>query len=266
MSEPKKLGLLGFGVMASAMVQCALSSGFFAPEDLIVFDKSPAAIEKAKALGIAVAQSAGQVIEQASAVQLGTKPQDLESLLLQIADSVGQYHPLLISIAAGVPLQKIYLGTHVVRLMPNLNATIGQSMTAYCAGAEVSAEELDFVAQYCTCFGKAIPLEEKHFSAFCALASSAPAFVFLFLDELARAGVTCGLPKALALEIATQMTLGSAMQTAQSDQHPYALIDRVCSPAGTTIAGINKLRELGFAHAVSQAVQASYQRDIQLGK
>ena len=258
-----KFGFIGTGVMAGAMLESALAAGCLKKEDVLVFDKHRPAAEK---FGVEIAASAIELAMQCDIVQLGTKPQDLPALLEDLDEALQKKKPLVVSIAAGVPLKKITVYvSRAVRLMPNINTTVGLGMTAYCATEKVKQEELAWVKGYCECFGKAIHLEEKHFSAFTALAGSAPAFVYLFIDELARAGVTAGLPKALALEIAAQTVFGSAAQLKASALHPYELIDRVCSPGGTTIAGINALREHGFAHAVSQAALAAYARDQELG-
>jgi len=255
------MGFIGTGVMAGAMLQAALDADFLRPEDVMAYDKLPQAAGR---FGVAVAESVRDVAAGCDIIQLGVKPQDMPTLLEEISP-VLRPDCLVISIAAGVPLMRITpRAPRAVRLMPNINATVGQAITAYCAAEDVSQGELDFVAGYCGCFGRAVALDEKHFSAFVALAGSAPAFVFLFIDELARAGVTAGLPKARALEIAAQTVFGSAALVKQSDAHPYALADRVSSPGGTTIAGINKLREHGFAHAISQAVLAAYNRDREL--
>ena len=259
-----KYGFIGTGVMAGAMLESALAAGFLLKEDVLVYDKRP---EAAARFGTEIAESAAQVAAQCEVVQLGVKPQNLPELLEDIDEILHAKKSLVVSIAAGVPLKRIAVYAHrAARLMPNINTTVGQGMTAYCATERVSPEDLAWLGRYCACFGRAVHLEEKHFSAFTALAASAPAFVYLFIDELARAGVTAGLPKALALEIAAQTVSGSAAQVRESALHPCELADRVCSPGGTTIAGINALREHGFAHAVSQAVLASYHRDQELGK
>jgi len=268
-----KFGFIGTGVMAGAMLESALAAGFLQKEDVLVYDKRP---DAAARFGVEIAGSAVQVAAQCDVVQLGVKPQDLHTLLEDIDEILHANNSLAVSIAAGVPLKRIAVYAHrAARLMPNINATVGQGMTAWCATDRVGPADLAWLRGYCECFGRAVQLEEKHFSAFTALAASAPAFVYLFIDELARAGVTAGLPKALALEIAAQTVFGSAAQvqrsavytgTAEGRLHPYELADRVCSPGGTTIAGVNALREYGFAHAVSQAVLASYKRDQELGK
>jgi len=259
-----KFGFIGTGVMAGAMLARALDKGFLRKEDVLVCDKRP---EMAEKFGVGIADKASDLVEKCNVVQLGMKPQDLPGALEEIDEALQKKQPLLISIAAGVPLKKLApYAPRAARLMPNINTIIGQGCTAYCLTAQAAQEERALVRCYCECFGMAVELEEKQFSAFTALAGSAPAFVYLFIDELARAGVTAGLPKALALEIAAQTVFGSAAQVQESNLHPYELIDRVCSPGGTTIAGINALRAHGFAHAVSQAALAAYARGEELGK
>jgi len=259
-----KFGFIGVGVMAGAMLEGALRTGYLQSGQALVYDKSAAAAER---FGVPVAASAAELVSQCDVVQLGVKPQDQPALLEEIRDALAAKKPLTLSIAAGVLLAKLTpYASRAVRLVPNINATVGQAMTAYCAAPDVTPEELAFVKGYCECFGRAVPLEEKHVSAFFVLSGSAPAFVYLFIDELARAGVAAGLPKALALEIAAQTALGSAAQVQHSNMHPYELIDRVCSPGGITIAGINALQEHGFEHAVSRAVLAAWKRDQELGK
>jgi len=252
-----QLGFIGTGVMSGAMLEAILAKRFVQPGEILVYDKNPAMSGR---FGVKIAESASEVAAQCEIIQLGVKPQDLDALLR----GLDLDEKLVISIAAGVMLDK--LPARGVRLVPNINAAIGQSITAYCATEQVTQEELAWVKRYCECFGKAVAIEEKHASAFFVLAGSAPAFVYLFIDELARAGVAAGLPKSLALEIAAQTALGSAAMIQQTQAHPYELVDRVCSPGGITIAGINALREHGFAHAVSQAVLAAWHRDRALGK
>jgi len=256
-----KFGFIGTGVMAGAMLKSALQAGFLESGDILVYDKNPLAAQN---FGATAAQDAKQVAEQCEIVQLGVKPQVLPTLLEEISAQIQD--KLVVSIAAGVTLAQLApFAPRVVRLMPNINAAAGKSCTTFCATEQVTAQEIDFIQNYCMCFGTAIALEEMHFSASLAIAASGPAFVYLFIDELARAGVTAGLPRAKALELATQCVLGSATMVQESNTHPCQLADQVCSPGGTTIAGVNALRKHGFSHAVSQAVLAAAARDKELG-
>jgi len=245
--------------MAGAMLKAALRTELVQAKDVLVYDKNPAAAER---FGVEVAMSASEVVGRSKVIQLGVKPQDMPGLLSEL----DLRNRLVISIAAGVTLAQIEPHAPCcVRMMPNINAAVGQAITAYCATEQVTPAELAFIKSYCECFGQAIHLEEEHFSAFLALAGSGPAFVYLFIDELARAGVAAGLPRVTALEIAAQSVLGSAAMVQESNVHPCELADRVCSPEGTTIAGVNALLKHGFSHAVSQAVLTAAARDRELG-
>jgi len=245
-----KLGLIGTGNMAGAMLQAALNAGFLQPEDLLLYDKNP---QTAAQFGLPVAQSAAEVAAQCEIIQIGVKPQDQPALLatLDLSDK------LVVSIAAGVRLKALDV-PRAVRLMPNMNAAIGQSMTAFCATEQVSEQALRFIENYCQCFGQIISLEEAQFSVFTAVAGSGPAFVYAFIHALAQAG-------GLSLEVAVQTVLGSAMMLKQSGAQPDELIQHVCSPGGTTIAGMNALQKNNFEYAVQQAVQAAAARERELG-
>lgn len=264
-----KIGFIGIGNMASAMVKGLLAAGLAPAGDVGAFDIAADKLEAAcKQFGIHRFDSAGSLAGACEAVVLAVKPADFPALLADISPPLQAKNPLVISIAAGNTIGYIesLLGVEsaLVRVMPNINASIGESMTAYCGNARVSAAQLDFARQLCESFGEAVELDEKHFPAFGVLAGSAPAFAYLFIDELARAGVKIGMNKKLALRIAAQTVLGSAKMVAASGEHPYELIDRVCSPGGTTIEGIAALREHGFSNAVTKAVDRTLEKDAKL--
>ncbi|MDR1464187.1 MAG: pyrroline-5-carboxylate reductase [Oscillospiraceae bacterium] len=264
------LGFLGVGVMAGAILRAVVREGFVPPEDCLVYDIVPAAMEAVRPLGVRLAGSAADVAAAADVLQLGTKPQDIEALLRAIGPALADRDPLILSIAAGKSLETLAAALpyapRLARLVPNVNATVGESITAYCPNERArDAETPAFLARYCGCFGRAVPLEEKQVPAFFALAGAGPAYAYLFLDEIARAGVALGLRKDLALEIAAQMVLGSAKKVQAGEAHPYALIDQVCSPGGITIAGLEALREHGFITAVDKAFRAVVRRDKELG-
>ncbi|MCL2446053.1 MAG: pyrroline-5-carboxylate reductase [Oscillospiraceae bacterium] len=253
-----KIGFIGTGTMAGIMLQAALDRGFLQPEQVLVYDKLPASAAR---FGVPVAASAAELATQCDIIHLGVKPQDQPALLaaLDLTDK------LVISIAAGVTLAKLGL-PRAMRLMPNLNSAAGQGITAYCATDLVGEHELSFVRDYCACFGQAIALPEEDFSAFLALAASGPAFVYQFIADMAAAGQQLGLASDVALHIAAQCALGSAAMVQQSDAPPNELVRRVCSPGGTTIAGMQALQQHGFSHAVQQAVHAAAARDRELGQ
>ena len=263
-----KISFIGVGNMATAIIKGILN-GLVSPDEVFGFDKHPI---KLNALcdrnGIHALDSAKEAAISADVVLLAVKPKDLPALLEEIGKELQANDPLLISIAAGTTITDLEgwlpYQPRRVRIMPNINATVGEAMSAYCPNARVSKDEEGVAAAIAGAIGKVIRLDESYFSAFVALAGSAPAFAYRFIDTLANAGVELGLPKALALDIAAQTVYGSAKMLAESDLHPQALIDNVCSPGGTTIAGMSALREYGFDHAAAQAVLRAYRRDREM--
>jgi len=256
--QQPKIGFIGTGTMSGIMLQAALHRGFLQSAQVLVYDKSPQAAAR---FGVPVAVTAAELVAQCDIIHLGVKPQDQPALLAEL----DLRNKLVISIAAGVTLAQLGV-SRAVRLMPNLNAAAGQGITAYCATNLVGEHEQDFVRGYCTCFGQAIALPEEHFSAFLALAASGPAFVYQFIADIANAGVQLGLGSDVALQIATQCALGSATMVQQSDASPDELVRRVCSPGGTTIAGMQALEQHGFSTAVHAAIHAAAARDKELGQ
>ena len=176
----------------------------------------------------------------------------------------------VVSIAAGKPTAyyeaALSGGVPVVRVMPNIAARVGASASAVCGGKNAQEAHLELVRAMFRTVGAVYDLPEKHFPAFGALGGASGAFVFLYIDALASAGVKAGLPRALAQQIAEQTVLGSAQLSQQSAEHPIALMDQVCSPGGTTIEGVHTLKRLGFETAVQQAIDAIIEKDKRLAQ
>ena len=233
-------GFIGAGNMANAIIKGMVSSGAAEGKDIAVYDIHPEKREKAAAdYGVNAVSSLEELVSGCSKIVVAIKPYGFEKLLGGL-DAQLKYHD------------------------PLINATIGASMSAYCANGRVSAEQKAFVAKLCSSIGEAVELDEKFFSAFGVIGGAAPAFAYMFIDELARGGVKIGMNKQVALKVAAQTVLGSAKMIAESGEHPYALVDKVCSPGGTTIEGVAALNENGFANAVMQAVTATYEKDLKL--
>jgi pyrroline-5-carboxylate reductase len=190
-------------------------------------------------------------------------------VLEQVGGQIVAKRPLVVSIAAGVTSHHLdgWLGPNVpvVRVMPNINVTVGQGMAAVAGNSVATDSQIKSVVQLFAAVGKATVLEERLFPAFTAVAGSSPAWVFLFIDALARGGLAAGMTKQEAREAATQAVLGSAALLQQTGEHPWQLIDKVSSPGGTTVAGMNVLEDRGFSAAVVAAVAATIKREAELG-
>ena len=261
-------GFIGLGNMASAILRGMAKSGRFPEGTVCGYDLDP---EKAEALkretGLIVCESERGTVEKADVVVLAVKPQMLEGVLGKISPSVSG--KLILTIAAGKETKwyEDRLGqVPVVRIMPNINARVGLAVSAICPGRYAKPEHPEIARNMFGTVGSVFDVEERLFPAFSAIGGASGAFVHLYIDALASAGVQAGIPRALSQEIACRVVEGSARLTAESGQHPSALMDQVCSPGGTTIEGVHTLKRLGFESAVQQAVRAIIEKDKLLGK
>ena len=263
------LGFIGVGNMATAIIKGVIASGMLSGENIAVYD---IAKEKAEALskeyGLKVFDSENEIAEKCDKIVLSVKPNVFPSLLNKIDAELKASDPLIISIAAGKTLEFISdclsYDAKLVRVMPNINAKVGAAVSAYCGKDNVSQADLDFVKSLCESFGIAVNIEEKLFSTYSAIGGCSPAFAYMFIDSLARGAVKNGMPKNIALEVAAGAVLGSAKMILESQEHPWQLVDQVCSPGGTTIEGVTSLQNDGFESAVIDAVQAAIDKDKRL--
>ncbi len=264
-----KLGFIGCGNMASAIIGGAVTSQFVDGTKICVFDVDNA---KAEALNqkynVQIAKSCEEIAEDCEYVVLAVKPQIFPAVLPQIKEKLNS-DSVVVSIGAGKTLE--YIGsflndkTAVIRVMPNINAKVGASMSAVCKNDYANDNALDFVKRLCKSFGEVIALPESQFPLFGVIAGCSPAYSFMFIDSMAREAVKNGMKKDEALKICAQAVLGSAkMILEDGENNPWALINSVCSPGGTTIEGVAKLQSEGFDTAVMDAVKASLDKDKKL--
>ncbi len=255
---------IGLGNMASAIIRGMNACSSFQDAVICGHDRHP---EKAAGLPLRFCASLEELVPSADILLLCVKPHSLEELLGRIK---GLLKPdcVLASVAAGKPIawyEERLPGVPFVRAMPNINARVNAGTSAICGGSRASREQVAQVQAVFDAVGSTYELEEKHFSAFSAIAGAAPAYTYQYMDALAPAGVRAGMPKATALSVAADMVLGSAKMLKESGEHPAALADRVCSPGGTTIEGLHTLRFRGFESAVYEAIAAVIEKDKSLG-
>ena len=263
------LGFIGTGNMATAIIKGVIASDLLKGEDIAVYD---IATDKTKALaseyGVKVFDSENDIAKNCDKVVLSVKPNVFPSVLSKIDAQLKENKPLIISIAAGKTIEFISeclsYDAKIVRVMPNINAKVGGAVSAYCGKDNVSEDDLLFVKSLCESFGIAVNISENLFSTYSAIGGCSPAFAYMFIDSLARAAVKNGMTKAQALEVAAGAVLGSAKMILESQEHPWALVDQVCSPGGTTIEGVTSLKNDGFESAVMNAVQAAIDKDKRL--
>ena len=265
----KKIGFIGLGNMSTAIIKGLCESNAFQANQIFGYNRT---IEKAQNLnkqcGIHIVESMEHLIESVDVIVLGVKPQNLDEILPIVNQSLRK-EQIIISIAAGKPLSfyqtHLQKAKHIFRVMPNINAVVGASTSCY-STTSTDEDYKQFVEALFTAVGTIVELPEAQFSTFTTIGCASPAFTYMYIDALARAGVMEGMSKELALKIAASSVLGSAQMILQSEHHPWALVDQVCSPGGTTIQGVAALQANQFEHAVHEAVKAVSARDAQLNK
>lgn len=260
------IGFIGAGNMARAMISGLLAKKAVAPTDTVLHGGQPLHYEPyAAKIGAKALASNQAVAETADIVFLAVSPKLGEPILQAIGSTLKKRHVPVVSMLTGVSVATLEeaLGSHdqpVLRIMPNVNVAINAGMIAYAANDAV-AGQLDGLLDLLNVLGKTMSLPEEQFSTFVALAGSSPAFIYLFIDSLARAGVKYGLEKDQATAIAAQAVMGSAKNVLASDQSPFDLIDQVSSPGGTTVAGLLAMEEAGLMTAVVKGVDATIAKD-----
>lgn len=255
-----KIGFIGCGSMGTAMLRGILKAGILKPEELAASAKSEATKKKIKdELHINLAESNKEAVQFSDIIFLAVKPQYYEQVITEIRESVrdGQ---IIVSIAPGKSLK--WMGdlfgrpVKLVRTMPNTPAMAGEGMTAYCTNEYVTAEEKRQAAQIFGYFGKAEEVSEPLMDVVTSVSGSSPAYVFMFIEAMADAAVSDGMPRDKAYTFAAQAVLGSAKMVLETGLHPGVLKDMVCSPGGTTIEAVRVLEEKGMRSSVIEAMKA----------
>ena len=260
------IGFIGAGNMARAIISGLLAKKAVAPTDIVLHGGQPLHYEPyAAKIGAKALASNQAVAETADIVFLAVSPKLGEPILQAIGSTLKKRHVPVVSMLTGVSVATLEeaLGSHdqpVLRIMPNVNVAINAGMIAYAANDAVTGQ-LDGLLDLLNVLGKTMSLPEEQFSTFVALAGSSPAFIYLFIDSLARAGVKYGLEKDQATAIVAQAVMGSAKNVLASDQSPFDLIDQVSSPGGTTVAGLLAMEEAGLMTAVVKGVDATIAKD-----
>ncbi len=260
-----KYGFIGCGNMGGAIAR-ALSRK---TKDIAVSDRSGKAKALAEELGVQYLDNAS-IAAECGRIFLAVKPHMMRDMLLPLKDMLARRKPLLITMAAGLEIRQIedFVGTHlpVIRIMPNTPTSVGKGVIPYCANNLVTEEMVtDWLEDMSEC-GLLDPLEERLMDAASALSGSGPAYLYLMLEAMADGGVACGLPRAKAMDYAAMTMAGAAEIYLRTRTHPGALKDAVCSPGGSTIAGVRVLEQRGFRGAAMDCICAAYAKNKELGK
>ena len=265
-----KLGFLGAGKRATALARGFIHAGLAAADSILASDPYEAARNAiARDAGIKTSTANAEVLKFARVIVLAVKPDQVNDVLAGVRSQFTDQH-LLISIAAGVTLARIEAalpaGARVIRVMPNTPALVGQGASAFALAGGCTAADEQQAQELLSSVGQAYRVEEKLLDAVTGLSGSGPAYVFLIIEALSDGGVRMGLPRDLATALAVQTLRGAAEMLLVEKVHPSILKDRVTSPGGTTIAGLQALEDRGVRGAMIAAVEAATKRSLELGK
>jgi pyrroline-5-carboxylate reductase len=266
----KKIGFIGCGNMAKAIISGLVNSGLISPANIWVFDRKPATNHAmAQQYGVTAAESAESLAREADILFGAVKPNVILNVLNGLASHLKK-DVLVVSIAAGVTLDSLaaVLGhdRKIIRVMPNTPSLVNEGMTSVTPNALVASHEVDEVVGIFESFGKAAVVSEYLIHAVVGVSGSAPAYVFMFIEAMADAAVLGGMPRAQAYQFAAQAVKGSAQMVLETGKHPGELKDMVCSPGGTTIEAVKVLEEQGFRAAVINAMQQCMAKSEALSK
>lgn len=265
----KKIGFIGAGNMGLPLLIGATK--LLGAEQLTFFCADEFSNKRAReTTGVEQSESLENLIKTSECVVLAVKPQSFGEVLPVIKANTFEGQ-IIISLAPGVTVD--YLSnetggkTKIVRTMPNTPAMVFEGMTAICFGSDNFTEEAkQLVKSLFETVGKMVELPERLMDAAIVANGSSPAFVYIFMEALADGAVKFGIPRATAYEMVAQTVIGSAKMLLETGEHPGKLKDNVCSPGGTTIAGVAALEEAGFRNAVMKAADACYEKAVDLKK
>ncbi len=266
----KRLAIIGAGAMGSALVRGLIQSEKLKADQIVASDIDEERLKQLQPFGVQTTNDNKLAVQQSDVALLCVKPQVMDEVLAEISPAVDPKKHCVISIAAGIPISRLESalpeGTPVVRVMPNTPAQVLAGASAIALGTNATELHRQIAHEIFSAVGLVIDVPEKLIDAVTALSGSGPAYVFVFAEALADAGVNLGLPRAVALKLAAQTLLGAAKMLLETGKHPAELKDMVTSPGGTTIAALSVLERKAFRGAIIEAVAVAHQRAKELAK
>lgn len=256
----KKIGFIGMGNMASAIAGGIVKSGFIKGKAVYAFDIDNSKLEMVnKTYGINSCDSEQELVDQVDIVIMAVKPNIVESVIDKIKGNLD--NKAMISIVAGYNNDRynelLLTSTRHLTVMPNTPALVLKGMTLLEKENSLTCEEFVFAKEMFSSIGQVAVLSSSQMQAGGSISGCGPAFAYMFIEAMADGGVSLGLPRDVAYQLASQTLLGSGMMQQETNLHPGILKDQVCSPGGITIKGVEALEENGFRNAVIKAIKIS---------
>ena len=270
-----KIGFIGCGNMGRAILSGLLKAGIVKADEVIISCHTKKSCSEVEAeYHVKAVLDNQEVAGNADVVLLAVKPNKFEEVIPDVKAGLEQNaageNTIVISIAAGKDIAYLEknLGKNqkIIRVMPNTPALVGEGMSALTVNAKVTEEDLTYALTIFESFGKAEVVPESMMDAVIGVSGSSPAYVYMFIEALADGAVAAGMPRKQAYTFAAQSVLGAAKMVLETGQHPGALKDAVCSPGGTTMAGVLELEKQGLRNAVIAGEMACIQKSIDMTK
>lgn len=264
-----KLGFIGAGRMAEAVIRGLLSAKAVPKNNIIISDKDSSRLKQlSKRYKVKAAESNIVAASSSDIIILAVKPQTMHQVLAELSGKV-RPDQLVISIAAGImlkSLEKYIKKSPVVRVMPNNPCLVGEGVSLISTGTLAQEKDVKSAEKIFSSVGDTIRIDEKHMNAATSLSGSGPAFVYEIVNVLTDGGVEAGLTKDLAAELASKMMLGSIKTVIKTKKAPEELVAMVTSPGGTTIAGLRVLEEGKFKETLKKAIVQAAMRAKEIGE
>ena len=265
-----KIGFIGSGNMATAMINGLLHTELFIENDIYIYDEDTLKTNELKSkYDINISSNNIELVKEVDVIVFAVKPYIVKHVVEEIKEYVDD-SKLIISIAAGITIKTIetYFNKQVkvVRTMPNTAVLVNEGMTAITFNNNITVSDQLISINIFDSFGKSIVLEETHFDMFTSICASSPAFVYMFIEALSLCGVEDGLNKEDVYKMVAQSVLGSAKMVLKTEIEPLVLKDRVCTKGGTTIEGVKVLEKHHFIDVIKEAAIKTKDRSKEMSK
>ena len=266
-----KIGFIGSGKMASAIIKGLIKADFSKPEDIIATQtKQIGLAEKSKALGVKIILDNKEAVKNSDVIFIATKPNQVVDVLKEISPFIDE-SKLIVSIAAGVTLKKLESNlpsnTRVIRVMPNTPALVGEGMSGMVGGSKAEKKDLEFIKNLLATIGKCVIADnESQLDIVTAISGSGPAFFYKVINEIARAGEKLGMDYDKALLLSIQTAIGSAKMALNRDISMEQLISNVATKGGCTAVGVDCMNEYNTEKLFFDVIESTTKKAHALGE
>lgn len=269
MNQDKVVGIIGGGNMGSGIAGGIVKAGILPAAQVIMSDINQSTLNRLReTFGIRVTDDNTELCTEADIIFLVVKPYQLSAMIQEIRDFVNA-DALVVSVAAGQTLDTVAAlfgrDLRLVRIMPNLGAVVGESMTGYVMNGLTTQEDHEDMCELLGSFGRFEELPEKLMDVVTAVSGSAPAYICTMIEAMADAAVLNGMPRASAYKVCEQAMLGTARYLLETGVSPAALKDMVCTPGGTSITAVAEMERLGIRNAIISGVTACTEKSKKIG-